>query len=56
MIDKAVAEFGKLDVLVNNVGVMDNMATVANFSDEKYEQLSIWQAMIPHSSADRLLP
>ena len=39
MIDAAVSNFGKLDVLVNNAGVMDNMATVANFSDEKYEQL-----------------
>jgi len=39
MIDKAVAEFGRLDVLVNNAGVMDNMAAVANFSDEKYEQV-----------------
>ncbi|MBR1820016.1 MAG: SDR family oxidoreductase, partial [Clostridia bacterium] len=37
MIDKAVEAFGKLDVLVNNAGVMDNMATVANFTDEKYD-------------------
>lgn len=39
MIDKAVEEFGRLDVLVNNAGVMDNMATVANFPDERYEQV-----------------
>ena len=36
MIDACVKEFGKLDVLVNNAGVMDNMAAAANFSDEKY--------------------
>ena len=39
MIDKAVAEFGKLDVLVNNAGIMDNMATIAAFSDEKFDAL-----------------
>lgn len=39
MIDKAVTEFGKLDVLVNNAGIMDNMATVGAFSDEKFNQL-----------------
>ena len=37
MIDLAVSEFGKLDVLVNNAGVMDDMAAMAEASDEKYE-------------------
>ena len=37
MIDCAVKEFGKLDVLVNNAGVMDDMAPIAEASDEKYE-------------------
>lgn len=37
MIDLAVKEFGKLDVLVNNAGVMDDMAPMAEASDEKYE-------------------
>ncbi|MBQ8653876.1 MAG: glucose 1-dehydrogenase [Clostridia bacterium] len=37
MIDAAVANFGKLDVLVNNAGVMDDMAPMAKASDEKYE-------------------
>lgn len=37
MIDLAVKEFGKLDVLVNNAGVMDDMAPIAQVTDEKYE-------------------
>ena len=37
MIDLAVKEFGKLDVLVNNAGVMDDMAAMADATDEKYE-------------------
>lgn len=39
MIDMAVKEFGKLDVLVNNAGVMDDMAPITQFSDEKYESV-----------------
>ena len=37
MIDMAVSEFGRLDVLVNNAGVMDDMAAMADVTDEKYE-------------------
>ena len=37
MIDLAVKEFGKFDVLVNNAGVMDDMAPMAEVSDEKFE-------------------
>ncbi len=37
MIEEAVKEFGKLDVLVNNAGVMDDMAPIGEFTDEKYE-------------------
>lgn len=39
MIDLAVKEFGKLDVLVDNAGVMDDMSGVADFTDERYEKV-----------------
>ena len=35
MIDFAVEQFGKLDILVNHAGIMDDMAGVGEFSDEK---------------------
>ena len=37
MIDLAIKEFGKLDVLVNNAGVMDSMEPMGHVTDEKYE-------------------
>ena len=39
MIDAAIKAYGKLDVLVNNAGVMDDMAPIAAASDEKYESV-----------------
>ncbi|MBQ1406980.1 MAG: SDR family oxidoreductase [Eubacterium sp.] len=35
MIDFAVSTFGGFDVLVNNAGIMDDMAAVGDFSDDK---------------------
>lgn len=39
MIELAVEHFGKLDVLVNNAGIMDDMSGIGDATDEKYEQV-----------------
>ena len=39
MIELAVQHFGKLDVLVNNAGIMDDMSGIRDATDEKYEQV-----------------
>lgn len=39
MLELAVKEFGGLDVLVNNAGIMDDMSPVGDVTDERYEQI-----------------
>lgn len=38
-IDAAVKEFGRLDVLVNNAGIMDDMGPIGDFTNEKLAQV-----------------
>ncbi len=38
-IDLAVKEFGKLDLLVNNAGVMDDMSPIGDVTNERMEQV-----------------
>ncbi len=39
MIDLCVSTYGSLDVLVNNAGIMDDMAPMAEVTDEMYEKI-----------------
>jgi NAD(P)-dependent dehydrogenase (short-subunit alcohol dehydrogenase family) len=39
MIDEAISKFGKLDILVNNVGIMDDMSAVGDASEEMYDKV-----------------
>lgn len=39
IIDTTVSVYGKLDILCNNAGVMDNFAAVGDFSDEILERV-----------------
>lgn len=39
MIDEAVSRFGRLDVLVNNAGLMDDFSPVGDFDDEIFAKV-----------------
>ena len=39
MIDFAVQQFGRLDVLVNNAGIMDDMGPIGEVTDERIEKV-----------------
>lgn len=39
LFETTVSKFGRLDVLVNNAGIMDDMSPLADMTDELYERL-----------------
>ncbi len=47
MIAAATERFGRLDVLVNNAGIMDDMSPLADMTDELYERLILVNLTAP---------
>ncbi len=39
MVDHAVGTFGKMDIIVNNAGIMDNLLPIAEMDDDVWERL-----------------
>ncbi len=39
MMDDVVAEFGRIDILINNAGIMDEMTSVAELTDEMWHHI-----------------
>lgn len=56
VVKAAIDEFGKIDIAVNNAGIMDNFVTTANISDELWDKvmdvnltgpMRLYRAVIP---------
>ncbi|MFS8542958.1 MAG: SDR family oxidoreductase [Limnochordales bacterium] len=56
MIDTAVQQFGTLDVLVNNAGIMDNMVPAHELTDELWERVMAVNATGPMRAIRKALP
>lgn len=56
VVDLAIKEFGKIDIAINNAGIMDNFKTIVNVDDELWERvfdvnvtgpMRLYRAVIP---------
>jgi NAD(P)-dependent dehydrogenase (short-subunit alcohol dehydrogenase family) len=55
MIDEAVRLFGRVDVLVNNAGLMDDYSPVGEFDDETFEKVMILNLGAPAYAMRRVI-
>jgi len=55
MIDEAVRLFGRVDVLVNNAGIMDDYSPVGEFDDETFEKIMILNLGAPAYAMRRVI-
>jgi NAD(P)-dependent dehydrogenase (short-subunit alcohol dehydrogenase family) len=56
MIDDAVRDFGKIDILCNNAGIMDGMMPVADTTDEVWEKVMQINLYAPFRASRRVIP
>jgi NAD(P)-dependent dehydrogenase (short-subunit alcohol dehydrogenase family) len=56
MIDTAVEEFGCLDILINNAGIMDKMTALADMTDELWERVFAVNVSGPMRAIRKALP
>lgn len=56
MIDTAVAEYGRIDILCNNAGVMDGMTAAADVTDDLWERVFAVNVTGPMRAIRKVLP
>ncbi|MBP1964261.1 SDR family oxidoreductase [Paenibacillus aceris] len=56
LIDNTVKEFGTVDILINNAGIMDNFIPAAELTDEHWERVFAINATGPMRTTRKVLP
>ncbi|NOV03664.1 glucose 1-dehydrogenase [Paenibacillus sp. LMG 31457] len=56
LIDNAVKQFGTVDILINNAGIMDNFVPAAELTDELWERVFAINTTGPMRTTRKVLP